>query len=407
MSALRTLSSREQEREIARSAAWQPSQSSEQHSTALSRIYGLVKPSKPKPSEVNIHEYYSVSVGNDPMNKHRNRYMDIQPYDRTRVVVTVDHTDETSGRYLNASWVHERYGQKWWIASQAPLPHTAHTLLSIFLQPTTIPPASLLAGSSSPRSKSTRIRTIVQLTKDVEGGRRKAHPYFPTQIGRSTVISPEDDDDSPDLVVTLTDRQVIEDAHCVWSTLLLRQDRRPESDVDGSAPNIMDSRHGSAENHDATKADDPVIFHHFLYTSWPDQGVPRDRDRASLLAFIQLVDKTNRDTSFTADSTDLTLDPDPPIIVGCSAGIGRTGSFIAISSLLRNYGFLPKSTPSLASILPPSPLDALPEAQCNDLVVQEVDSLREQRPGMVQRNEQVLLIYDILNSAFTEGSSSL
>ncbi|KAG6888326.1 hypothetical protein C0992_008826 [Termitomyces sp. T32_za158] len=361
-SVLETLATRERQREIARSASWQHSLAPERgaHSTPFS---GMVKLHKPSSAESKMHEHYSVAVGNDPANQRRNRYGDIHPYDRTRVVVT---TNSNAGeRYLNASWVLERSGCKWWIASQAPLPHTAHTFLSLFLQP--LP---------SQRGIS-RIRTVVQLTNDVEGGRRKAHPYYPTQVGQSILISPDYGDDSLPLIVTLKKREVVDNAHCVWSTLsLMPVASSPGNRSDGS------DYYNSKEQH-------PVIFDHLLYTSWPDHGVPQESDQASLLAFIRLVDKTNRNTSLINQPVDTTLDPDPPMIVHCSAGIGRTGSFIAISSLLRKFGFLPRpERPCPASFLPQSPLGDTSLEHSDDLIVQEVDSLREQRPGMVQRNEQ-------------------
>lgn len=376
-SIFRTLATRERQRKIARSALWQPSLATDTRSTPFGRIYGTVKPQKPTPTESKMHEHYSVAVGNDPANQHRNRYGDIHPYDRTRVVVATN--PDAGEQYLNASWVLERSGCKWWIASQAPLPHTAHTFLSLFLQPITLPSSSPALPS---RRDISRIRTIVQLTNDVEDGRRKAHPYYPTQIGQNMVILPENGDNSLPLIVTLKKREVVENAHCIWSTLSLM-------------PATSSSRSDGFSDYNSKEH--PVSFNHLLYTSWPDHGVPHDRDQASLLAFIKLVDKTNRNTSLI----DQTFDPDPPIIVHCSAGIGRTGSFIAISSLLRKFDFLPRpETPCPASVLPQSLLGDMSPEQSDDLIIQEVDSLREQRPGMVQRDEQVILIAKILTTAF-------
>ncbi|KAG7099971.1 hypothetical protein E1B28_001764 [Marasmius oreades] len=312
-------------------------------------------------------EFYSVTAGRDHLNQRRNRYVDVVPYDRTRVVVNDQGCcgSSSGGSYLNADWVLERFGGKWWIASQAPLPNTSHTFLS------------LISKSVSPPSRSsdsTRVRTIVQLTQNVEEGRRKAHPYFPDKVGQRIVVPPEDDSLGPPFEVTLLEREIIDDACCVRSTV---------SFTPLSPPNSA-----------------PITFKHLLYHAWPDCGIPTPEDRAGLLAFARLVDKTNR---LEAEPSD----PDPPMIVGCSAGIGRTGSFIALCSLLRSHGILspPANATPADSMLPPSPLGDLPDSLKDDKVVQEVDSLREQRPGMVQRPEQLLVIYEILTSAVASGSS--
>ncbi|KAJ6520183.1 protein-tyrosine phosphatase-like protein [Mycena sanguinolenta] len=295
-----------------------------------------------------LFDYYSIAVGcNEP---DQNRYSDIQPYDRTLV----------TQRYLNASWCLENFGHKWWIAAQAPLPASAHSFLSLIRQHITLPipmPQS---------SQSTRVRTVVQLTQFTEGGRRKAHSYFPTVVGQSVVHYPEPGYSGAALRATLVESVDIADACCIKSTVSI------SSEGDGSYP---------------------VTFHHLFYTAWPDHGVPELEDQAKLLAFLRLVDTTNRQPS--------SQDPDPPIIVGCSAGVGRTGTFIAISSLLRAHGFLPAANfPSMLSLSPP--LGPLPAAFAEDLVGQEVDLLREQRPSMVQRSSQLELIYVLLAQAFAQ-----
>jgi protein-tyrosine phosphatase len=71
-----------------------------------------------------------------------------------------------------------------------------------------------------------------------------------------------------------------------------------------------------------------------------------------------------------------------------SAGVGRTGTFIALSSLL---------LPSKGDIkLPESPLGPLPEVLRGDAVAETVDEIREWRGMLVQNEEQLKLIYDLV-----------
>ncbi|KAI0778808.1 phosphatases II [Trametes elegans] len=375
---LRALQKRERARIAARAASKHQSHPSKRH-----RISHIASTIAAKAEHVN---YYSIAAGSDPDNEPDNRYSDIVPYDRTRVVVCPGEPTHdcpsscSSGRYLNANWVRELAGGKWWIATQAPLPHTTHAFLSVILEGISPPPGSQYSAIRSLN----RVRTIVQLTQNLEGGMRKAHVYFPPVQGQSWVIEPARGRADAPIEVTLVRSQTVDDAHCVRSVVSLRplaQDRTP-------APG------------------EPVVFQHLLYAAWPDHGVPAREDRDGLLRFTRLVDEANRDLSLYTGLAD--LDPNPPIMVNCSAGVGRTGAFIAISSLLRHYRFLSPGNKAGTPIppLPPSPLGPLPEDIQDDLVAQEIDSLREQRPGMVQRDDQVVLIYETLVAAFATGSET-
>lgn len=77
---------------------------------------------------------------------------------------------------------------------------------------------------------------------------------------------------------------------------------------------------------------------HCQFVSWPDHGVPRSA--SDMIEFLNIV--RERQTSLVADlGTNWFGHPlGPPIIVHCSAGIGRTGTFctidISINRLLDN-----------------------------------------------------------------------
>jgi len=375
------LADREKTRESARRAS--------RHKSHPSKVHRMLYTPATMLSDAEIVEHYSIGIGCHPHNAPCNRYTNVEPYDRTRVLIADNREIEEAERYLNASWVRELAGGKWYIATQAPLPDTVHAFLSVLLQPISRPPPDLHPHSESdPGPKTSRIRTIVQLTRNVESGQRKAHVYFPPMEGESWVVSPEPGYSAASLKVSLHRVEQFDDAHCTLSTVSIQ----------------------SLSEDGVEDVDEPVVFKHMLFSSWPDHGVPEPEHRSSLLRFLQLVDAMNRDISEQPPAAQGHLDPDPPIMVGCSAGIGRTGSFIALSSLLRANGFLPPSTSSFLETsenppnLQPSPLGPLPEELQHDLVAQEIDSLREQRPGMVQRQDQVILVYEALIEAFFDSA---
>ena len=59
---------------------------------------------------------------------------------------------------------------------------------------------------------------------------------------------------------------------------------------------------------------------HFHFTAWPDHGVPADK--TCLIHFIQ---RTRKNHPYYGSS---------PMIVHCSAGVGRSGTFIVLDSMM-------------------------------------------------------------------------
>ena len=59
----------------------------------------------------------------------------------------------------------------------------------------------------------------------------------------------------------------------------------------------------------------------FHYTAWPDHGVPDNV--MAVIGFIHHVRKL------------FPTSPDPPLLVHCSAGVGRTGTFITLDMMMQ------------------------------------------------------------------------
>ena len=69
----------------------------------------------------------------------------------------------------------------------------------------------------------------------------------------------------------------------------------------------------------------------FHFKAWPDHGVPHDP--GAVLGFLQ--DVNLQQTSLASDDGQEM----GPIVVHCSAGIGRTGTFIVVDILLNLIGY--------------------------------------------------------------------
>ncbi|XP_036205465.1 tyrosine-protein phosphatase non-receptor type 9 isoform X3 [Myotis myotis] len=118
---------------------------------------------------------------------------------------------------------------------------------------------------------------------------------------------------------------------------------------------------------------------HFQFLSWPDYGVPSSA--ASLIDFLRAVRSQQRLAVSSMGTHSKGQGPEPPIVVHCSAGIGRTGTFCSLDICL---------------------------AQLEELgtlnVFQTVSRMRTQRAFSIQTPEQYYFCYKaILEFAEREG----
>ncbi|XP_048256545.1 receptor-type tyrosine-protein phosphatase epsilon-like [Haliotis rufescens] len=116
------------------------------------------------------------------------------------------------------------------------------------------------------------------------------------------------------------------------------------------------------------KANTTRRFHHFHFTTWPDHGTPEE---TAFTEFLWLV-RTSYNTQ------------DDPLLVHCSAGIGRTGTYIAVDYLLDQ---------------------ALAEDRVD--VFGCVSRMRDQRKGMIQTEEQYTCVYMALYETLVFGNTSI
>ncbi|OWR53573.1 Tyrosine-protein phosphatase 99A [Danaus plexippus plexippus] len=184
-----------------------------------------------------------------------------------------------------------------------------------------------------------RVCTLVMITNLVERGRRKCDMYWPAG-GRGSSA------EFGGIHVTL----LYEDVRAAYTVRHLRV----KSTVAGSE--------SSSESSTASGEGRHVVQYH--YTVWPDHGTPRHP--LAVLPFVRAA-----------------ADP-ATVLVHCSAGVGRTGTYIVIDAQLNQL----KLTGTL------SPLGFLCRA-------------RTQRNHLVQTEEQYVFVHDALLEYVRSGNTEV
>lgn len=199
--------------------------------------------------------------------------------------------------YINASWI--QLGRRTYIATQGPLPNTVSHFWHM-----------VYAYGGNPA-------VIVMLTPVYERNTEKCTMYWPNSKNSSFIVkaSPED---GLDFGFKIQVESVSKHAHFTLSTLNIIPDKEELS---------------------------PHKVHHIYHYSWLDFSKP-DAD-VDVLSLIHLMNGKLKN-------------PRAPPIVHCSAGIGRTGTFIAIDALVSCLEHNTESSrcPSVSPIwsLPPEQL---------------------------------------------------
>ncbi|KAF1978442.1 hypothetical protein BU23DRAFT_577314 [Bimuria novae-zelandiae CBS 107.79] len=246
----------------------------------------------------------------------KNRYNSIWPYEHSRV--KLQGVSPGGCDYVNANHIQPSFSNKRYIATQGPLPATFNDFWNVVWQQD--------------------VRVIVMLTAEQEGGQLKAHNYWSgTHYGHLHLNA-------------LGERR----ASLEPSKIRRRRESSQRSTLGqrrsttANPPNK--SSYFPTENTAAPSSEQPyVIVRKFTlsnsdepfermreiiqlqYSHWPDFGAPAHPTH--LLGLIEQCDAVCRQVNGGSPSR-----PDPPnsrpILVHCSAGCGRTGTFCTVDSVI-------------------------------------------------------------------------
>ncbi|XP_030852447.1 receptor-type tyrosine-protein phosphatase kappa-like [Strongylocentrotus purpuratus] len=179
--------------------------------------------------------------------------------------------------------------------------------------------------------------SVVMVTNTMEGGKDRCTVYWPKEMGKSKTFG--------GIEVKL--RTIEEFSDHVHRVLDVKQ-------VSGGETRSV---------------------HQFHYQSWPDMGVPQYP--TTLISYTQTVKHVHeRITANTKGST--------PMLVHCSAGVGRTGTFISLYCML-------------AQVIEESRVD----------IFGFIQKMRKDRPNMVQTADQYILIHTALVEAYMSGNTDV
>ncbi|XP_037393476.1 tyrosine-protein phosphatase non-receptor type 14 [Pygocentrus nattereri] len=202
-----------------------------------------------------------------PENAERNRFRDVVPYEENRVELVPNKENNTG--YINASHIKMMIrGEEWhYIATQGPLPNTSHDFWQMVWEQ--------------------GVNVIAMVTAEEEGGRSKSHRYWP-KLG-----SKHNSATHGKFKVTTKFRT---DSGCYATTGL-----KVKHLLSGQERTVW----------------------HLQYTDWPEHGCPEYVQ--GFLSYLEEIQSVRRHTNSMLDTS---KSPNPPVVVHCSAGVGRTGVVI-------------------------------------------------------------------------------
>ncbi|KAJ3179751.1 hypothetical protein HDU85_004752 [Gaertneriomyces sp. JEL0708] len=330
----------------------------------------------------------------------RNRYNNIWPYNHNRVRLSRRENDTGSSDYVNASHVLSPAGHRRYIATQGPTPSTFDDFWRMVYE------------------QDSRLILMLCADADIQRGSQTCHKYWPDEhtSGRTMTMN--------SMVVSFENEESVSFAGDSGDIVI-----RAFSIAPVTAKSISSA---------ATEMEGRKTVYQVQYLGWPDHGVPAHPDEMLRVHHVvnQLLARVGEaspelPSNLQQPGTGGQVDPSGrgtgPMIVHCSAGVGRTGAFICVDAVLAvcktcglptmaspvHDGLDENSTPTtttpntcagtgtashpswsqVSSILHP-PL--FHPSFTNDMILASVHHLRSQRVLMVQSFRQFVFCYEVV-----------
>ncbi|KAK7191128.1 hypothetical protein DPSP01_008860 [Paraphaeosphaeria sporulosa] len=246
----------------------------------------------------------------------KNRYNSIWPYEHSRV--KLQNVSPGGCDYVNANHVQPPFSNKRYIATQGPLPATFNDFWNVVWQQD--------------------VRVIVMLTAESEGGQLKAHNYWSgKQYGhlhlnalgeRRAALEPSK--------IHRHREQAQRPALGQRRSTTANPPNKPGYfTTESTAQPSSEQPYVIVRKFTLSNSDEPFErmreITQLQYSHWPDFGAPAHPTH--LLGLIEQCDAVCRQVNGGSPSR-----PEPPstrpILVHCSAGCGRTGTFCTVDSVL-------------------------------------------------------------------------
>ncbi|KAH3889030.1 hypothetical protein DPMN_013076 [Dreissena polymorpha] len=250
---------------------------------------------------------FSTDASDMEENRPKNRYINIIPFDSTRVKLSTDGNDDSD--YINANFLPGYNSPREYIGCQGPLAATVDDMWRMIWEQ--------------------NVSIIVMLTLCTEGNKNKCEQYWPDTVNEPKQYG--------EVVVEVTSRSTI---------------------------NHYDLRMMKISNGKQKRE-----LKHFHFLTWHDYKA--DVHHNVMLNFISRVRESMRPP-----------DSNKPTLVHCSAGVGRTGTYIAVDHLMQ---FIRDH-------------DYEEQIDIFDLVLK----LRHNRSHMVQTEQQYIFIHECVKEMLDE-----